>query len=205
MIMQNEDHYLQLSPADAKAKLIRLLQDAHAGERAAANAYWGHGYSLFVRDKQERAEILEIYQQEIHHRLRLREMLDDLGASPRPLREAGMYLIGFCIGLFCLFGGWFIPMYGAGKLESTNIVEYEVAARLAFMAGFPQLIDELLFFAEIEWDHEQYFYRKTITHPLHKAIKPWNRPPERGSIQFKFRTKYSIRAAADPERLPPPS
>jgi hypothetical protein len=61
------------------------------------------------------------------------------------------------LGLMCHISGWFAPMYGAGRLESRNIVEYETAARHALACGREDLIDCLLTMAEVEWEHEHYF------------------------------------------------
>lgn len=151
-----------------------------------ANAYWGHTHSFFVTSKEERRELHQIYRDELHHRARLREILKELKSQPRLLREIGMYMVGFTIGFLCLFGGWFIPMYGAGKLESTNVAEYEVAARLAYRAGLTHMVEELLFFAEIEWDHEDYFFKKTTSKPWHRYTPLWQRPAPRANIQHSF-------------------
>lgn len=77
-------------------------------------------------------------------------------------------------------------MYGAGKLESTNIAEYEVAARLAFLAGHKQFIDELIEFAEIEWDHELYFRKKSQSHFLFSIFPKWQFPKSRDEIKLDF-------------------
>ncbi len=174
------------SKEEAKSALIRLLQDAHAGERAAAYAYYGHAKSLFVSDQKEKKEIFEIYEDEIHHRAGLYEMLKGLGAKPRFLREKLMQFIGAIIGFSCLFGGWFIPMYGAGKLESNNIEEYEVAARLALLSGNNHLIKDLLDFAEKEWDHELYFRNKSETHFLYRFFPKWTFPDKKENIRKNY-------------------
>lgn len=180
-------NYNKLSqPRDARKALINLLQNAHAGEKAAANAYYGHAFSLFVRDKKEQEEIFQIYKDELHHRSRLFEMLTDLKAKPRFFRELGMYLIGGVICVLSYFGTWFIPMYGAGKLERSNVGEYEVAARLAFLAGEKAIIDELLLFAEVEWDHELYFKEKVQSHFLSKWISLWPEIHKREFIRSSF-------------------
>lgn len=176
----------KLNKEEAKAALIKLLQAAHAGEKAAANAYYGHACSRLFISKIEKVEILEIYRDELHHRTRLFEMLTELGARPQPLREIGMFLVGFVIGFLCLFGGWFIPMYGAGKLESENVEEYEVATRLAKLSDCDHFIEELLVFAEIEWDHEAYFREKAETHWLAKYFPFWNRLNSRERIREDF-------------------
>lgn len=176
-----------LNSIEAKRRLVKLLQNAHAGEKAAANAYYGHAYSPFVKNSKEKEEILGIYKDEIHHRKRLGEMLLDLNSSPAILKEIIMYTVGFIIGFLCLFGGWFIPMYGAGKLESENVEEYEVAARLAFLAGLDHLIDELLIFAEVEWDHELYFRTKAENHKLSKYVPFWSPLKARERIKKDFK------------------
>lgn len=181
----------KISKTVAKIKLIKLLQNAHAGEKAAANAYYGHAWSALFVSKQEKAEILEIYQDELHHRARLYEMLVELDAKPRISRELLMFLVGFVIGFLCLFGGWFIPMYGAAKLENENIEEYEVAARLAKVSGYPHFVDELLTFAEIECDHEAYFRKKAESHFLIKYFPFRARRPIRGSIREKYNDQYA--------------
>lgn len=106
---------INLNKTLAHQQLIVLLQNAHAGELAAACAYWGHSHSLFVRNKKEKSELLKIYQDELHHRKELKKMLAQLGAQPRAARELLMATIGSVIGFLCLCGGWFIPMYDAGK------------------------------------------------------------------------------------------
>ena len=117
---------LDMGRAQAETELIELLRLAHAGELAAAHAYNGHWRS--VRDGAERVEIRRIELEELDHRRCVRAMLAALGAAPDRLRELRLWLVGRTIGLLCLIGGWFVPMYGAGKLESGNIGEYEEAA-----------------------------------------------------------------------------
>jgi hypothetical protein len=167
---------MKMTKVEAQAKLIYVLQNAHAGELAAAYAYTGHGKSLFIKNKIEKLEILKIRDEELHHRLRLREMLTELGSGPRMSREWLMAIIGRVIGILCHLGGWFVPMYGAGKLESTNIFEYEVAAKLSYMSGRDDWVPEFLSFAELEWDHELYFRNKTLSHFLAKFIPLWKFP-----------------------------
>lgn len=181
----------QVSRELAEKKLIQALQNAHAGEKAAANAYWGHATSVFV-SKSEKQEILKILDEELHHRQRIREMLKDLKAAPRKPREILFFSIGASIAFLCWFGGWFIPMYGAGKLESTNIEEYEVAARLAFEAGHNNLVPELLQFGEVEWDHEKYFFEKCEKHWMNRLFPAWQRPGERHGIQARFEEWKSV-------------
>jgi ferritin-like metal-binding protein YciE len=169
---------------NAREKLIKLLQDAHAGEMAAYHAYEGHWRS--VSDPNEKKEIQKIQAEEIEHRECLGQFLIELGAAPRPGRERLMALIGRTIGLLCRLGGWFIPMYGAGQLEQGNIVEYETAARLARAAGLEQYVEPLLKMAEVEWDHEAFFRAKVQTHWAARLVPLWPTPPPRENIRIDF-------------------
>src|SRR5260221_3093606 len=111
---------------DALAKLIRQLRGAYSGELAAGFAYRGHGRS--VNDRAEREPLRRIEAEEWHHRELVGAMLRTLGAQPSRMREVVMFCVGRSLGTMCHVSGWFMPMYGAGRLERHNIVEYEEAA-----------------------------------------------------------------------------
>lgn len=172
-----------MTPEAAKAALIAVLQNAYSGEYAASLAYDGHAKS--VSDERERIEIREILDQELEHRELVGKMLAELGAGPDPSKERVMALVGAAISALCRVGGRFIPMYGAGKLEAGNIVEYEIAARHALASGRPELVDCLLRMAEIEWDHELYFRRKAEQSVWSRVIPVWPAPPPREDIRRK--------------------
>ena len=180
-----------MEAAVARISLVSLLQRAYSGELAAAYAYTGHGNS--VRDAKEKVEIDRIRVEEVQHRKRVGEILAELGAGPSKAREIIFTIVGRTISALCRIGGWFIPMYGAGKLERGNIVEYEHAALLAQYAGFDHLIDDLLTMAEVEWDHELYFRTKASSSFLWKVCPNWSVPPPRESIRASF---YQERARA---------
>lgn len=169
---------------DARAKLIQQLQNAYSGELAAAFAYRGHWHS--VSDSGERAHIHRIEDEEWHHRDLVGGMLRDLGAKPRRMREAAFYAIGRVLGVMCHLSGWFAPMYGAGRLERHNIVEYEDAAQFAHACGREDFIDCLLTMAEVEWEHELYFRSRVTGHPLLRWIKVWDPAPPKETIRAKF-------------------
>lgn len=152
-----------------------------------------------MKSASERAEIAQIESDEWRHRESLGEMLAEMGAGPRSLRELWMVCIGTFISLFCRVGGWFIPMYGAGKLERGNIVEYEVAARLAFECGLTRYVECLLEMAEVEWDHELYFRSKASSHPWWRWFPGWPAPPPREEIRRGFR-QYEALAAPEPAK-----
>lgn len=185
-----------------KDKLIKLLQDAHAGEKAAAYGYNGHARSL--TDAVEINDLKKIEDEEWDHRKRLAIMLTELGSGPRASREFFMTLVGHTISSLCILGGylnvfnfgWFMSMYGAGKLEQGNIVEYEVAAQYAFEAGYPHFVPSLLDMSEIEWDHELYFRQKSFSSKWARWIPIWSEPPARELIQKNF-LKFSGRDRLD--------
>jgi demethoxyubiquinone hydroxylase (CLK1/Coq7/Cat5 family) len=173
-----------IAVVNARERLIRQLQNAYSGELAAAFAYRGHWHS--VSDAGERAHIHQIEDEEWHHRDLVGGMLRDLGAKPRRVREVVFYVIGRVIGAFCHVGGWFAPMYGAGRLERRNIVEYEDAAQFAQECGRDDLIDCLLTMAEVEWEHELYFRGRVVGHRLLRLIPLWDPAPAKETIRAKF-------------------
>ncbi|MGN6184506.1 MAG: ferritin-like domain-containing protein [Thermoanaerobaculia bacterium] len=173
-----------LDVTDARRKLIRQLQGAFSGELAAGFAYRGHWKS--VKDASERARIREIEADEWHHRELVQGLLTELNAKPNPIREVIFWIIGRFLGLSCHVTGWFLPMYGAGKLERGNIVEYEVAALYADACGQQQMIECILSMAEVEWEHERYFRERIAGHSWLRVFKLWDAPPVKTSIRTRF-------------------
>lgn len=176
---------------DSRQLLIGILQLAYSGELAAAYAYRGHWKS--VSDPAERARIEQIENEEWHHRDLIAAMMKQLNAEPNPSRERRALLIGRGLGFLCHVMGWLAPMYGAGRLESRNIVEYETAARYAQDAGHEEFVDCLLTMAEVEWDHENYFRSRVLAHRLGRRLPIWAEPPVKGSIRASFAEEYSER------------
>ena len=74
-------------------------------------------------------------------------------------------------------------MYGAGRLESKNIREYESAARHARECGHTEWIDCLLTMAEVEWEHERYFRGRVLSHRWARHLPMWPAPPPKASIR----------------------
>lgn len=165
---------------DSTIRLIRLLRAAHAGERAAALAYVGHARS--VRDPAEREAISRIGAEEVAHRARVGEILNELGGAPSALRELIFTAIGRTLSMLCHVSGWYCPMYGAGWIERRNIQEYVDAAEFAERLGRTALAEELLEMARIEWDHEQYFRGKILGHWLRHLLRVWRAPPPRAQL-----------------------
>ena len=166
-------------------KLVEILQLAYSGELAAGYAYRGHWHSL--SDKDERARVKLIEEEEWHHRQLVGEMLKDLGAAPNKRRELRATIVGRMLGFFCHLTGWLAPMYGAGRLESKNIVEYVTAARYARECGRFEFIDCLLMMAEVEWEHEHFFRSCVLKHWLGKRLTIWPAPPPKENIRQDYR------------------
>lgn len=180
----------------ARRTLVLQLQLAYSGELGAARAYAGHKASL--RDRAERASLDRILRDEIRHRHCIIAMLSELGAVPDARRERKLNLVGRAISTFCFVGGWFAPMYGAGRLEAQNVREYEIAARLAHTAGLEVYVEPLLEMAEVEWDHERVFRAYASGHPLWRVFPHWAPPPPREEI----RSSYAAFVASGDRRVP---
>ena len=173
-----------MSAAASQQKLIALLQLAYSAERAAAYAYRGHWHS--VVDLEEQARIRQIENEEWHHRELVGGMLEKLGAHPSHQREIRSLLLGRALGFLCHLMGWFAPMYGAGRLESRNVREYETAARYAHACGHDEFTDCLLTMAEVEWEHEYYFRSRVLQHSFARRLKLWPPPPAKKTIRESF-------------------
>ena len=168
-----------------KSRLVAILQLAYSGELAAAYAYRGHWHSL--GDPSERARVKVIEEEELHHRTLVGEMLQSLDAEPDRRRELRATVVGKVLGFLCHLSGWLAPMYGAGRLESKNIVEYETAARYARDCGRTEFVDCLLTMAEVEWEHEAFFRSCVVRHWLGKRLTIWPVPPPKETIQQDYK------------------
>ena len=174
-------------------RLVELLQLAFSGERAAGYAYRGHWGSLLNREERDRIKSIEA--EEWHHRKLDGEMLEQLGDVPNNHREVRPTIIGRTLQVLCYVTGWLIPMYGAGKLESRNVREYENAARYAFGCGRLEYVDCLLTMAEVEWEHEHYFREKVLSHRLGRLLPIWPEPPPKTMIRDSFKQLVESRPA----------
>ena len=169
---------------DSRRELVALLQLAYSGELAAAYAYRGHWKP--VRDPQVKAAIQGIENDEWRHRRLVGEILAGLRDGPNRRREIRAAIIGRTLGFLCHVMGRLAPMYGAGRLESRNIREYETAARHARDSGHSDLIDCLLEMAEVEWEHEAYFRAQVKEHFLGRRLPLWPQPPSKELIRLSF-------------------
>lgn len=170
--------------SDSHRKLIALLQLAYSAEQAAAYAYRGHWHSL--ANQEERNRVRQIEDEEWHHRKLVGGMLEQLGSRPNRQREIRSLLLGRVLGFLCHLMGWLAPMYGAGRLESRNIREYETAARYARDCGHEEFTDCLLTMAEVEWEHEHYFRSRVLLHSVGQRLSLWPPPPAKETIRESF-------------------
>ncbi|WCO67582.1 ferritin-like domain-containing protein [Iamia majanohamensis] len=167
--------------ATDRAFVVAVLQAAYSGELAAAHAYRGHWRSLWrSRRADARAEIRRIEAEEWHHRRMVGEILAELGHGPQRWREALMWSIGRFFGGLCFVGGWFGPVYAAGRLEAANVGQYEQAAHHAARAGLGRYVPQLEEMVATEARHERYFGSLIVHHPLLPVaarVLGWRPPP----------------------------
>ena len=176
--------------ASGSGDLIDILRLAYSGELAAAYAYRGHWKS--VKDTATKTKIREIEEEEWHHRRLAGQMLSELGSHPSRYREVKATLIGRTLGLLCHLMGWLLPMYGAGKLESRNVGEYERAARFAAASDHHEFVECLLSMAEVEWEHEKYFRDCVKSHRLSSKIPLWQFPAPKETIRSAFSAETGL-------------
>jgi hypothetical protein len=91
-------------------------------------------------------------------------------------------------------------MYGAGRLESGNVREYEIIARSALESGHNEFCPALLTMAEVEWDHERAFRTKVESHRLARWLRPWPPIPEKSTIRETF-AEFQREFAIEPVSL----
>lgn len=136
-------------------KLVKALQDAHAGELAAYYAYQGHWESL--KDPSERAALQEIQQDELEHIIFLSHYLNKMGFKPSPIKDFVWTTIGKTIGALCHVTGWYLPMRVAGIMERIGTKSYIEISAIARAEGHEILAKKLLDMAEVEKRHENTF------------------------------------------------
>lgn len=136
---------------EARRALVRLLQQAHAGEGGAARAYVGHRASLSPGST--RATIHRLLFDEVRHRRELRGMLTALGARPDPHLERTLGAVGRLVGVSCRVLGRWLPLVGAARVERRNVREYVEAAAAAARAGRPYTAARLRQLGDVEAEH----------------------------------------------------
>jgi rubrerythrin len=94
-------------------KLIRSLQLAYSGERAASFAYIGHARSL--KDADEIEKIQEIERDEWSHRAEVLKIMNHYEIPVSTFLEIKYWLIGKFIGFSCLFFRSFYALFFCWK------------------------------------------------------------------------------------------
>jgi hypothetical protein len=87
-------------------------------------------------------------------------------------------------------------MYGAGKLESRNVKEYEVAARHAWACDRREWVDCLLTMAEVEWEHEAFFSRPRAGAPMRRSASHLAGSAAQGDYSSLLRSRRGHRGRA---------
>ena len=164
-----------MHPPDPRAHnlLTRLIQRAHAGERAAHLAYLGHA----LADPASRDATLTIAAEELAHRRALALLLTDLRAAPDPRLERLFTGIGHLAALASRLFGPRLADYAAMCVERQNVREYRQAARLAHAAGLPSWSTHLLAMAATERSHQLHFQRKLPLNRSRSAPAPSHSTP----------------------------
>jgi rubrerythrin len=169
-----------------RRRLILILQRAYSGELGAALAYRGHWKS--VKGISEKKHIQQIEREEWIHRVRVGEMLASLGSAPIKSKEIRLWITGRMIGAACHVIGWFLPMYFAGRIESSNVEEYLTAARHARALSLAEFESDLLHMAEVERQHEKFFLEKVAGHwmlPFAAKLFNWGLPDANSLVSDK--------------------
>jgi hypothetical protein len=102
-------------------------------------------------------------------------MLRSLNAAPRRALEIRCRLVGLVASAGCHVAGWFMPMYLAGLLETSNVSEYERAAESAERLGRGDFARELQAMGRTEKEHEAFFQEAYAGHrllPLARRLIP---------------------------------
>jgi rubrerythrin len=183
-----------MSKPTSFTKLVALLQLAYSAEMGAALAYRGHWRSLPQGEEQN--HIQQIEAEEWEHRRLIGEILHQLGSKPRRWLEVKFFVIGTFLRFLCHLLGWFLPMYGAGRLESQNYREYLQAASYALECKQREFINCFLSMAEVEWEHEHYFRGKVLGHRWLGYFPLWPPLPSKESIRASFVLQEMLVATA---------
>jgi hypothetical protein len=118
---------------------------------------------------------------EWHHRALVASMLVELSDAPRRGRELLMAVVGRFFGALCFIGGWFGPMYAAGRLEGANVAQYLDARAAADRLGLDAFVSCLDDMVEEERRHERWFGDRCRGHwllPIASRVLGWRPPGE---------------------------
>lgn len=166
--------------------LVKLLQQAYSGEKAAAFAYQGHAGA--VSKAEEKAAIRQIEIDEWNHRAEVLKMMDLYQVPVSKWYELRDHIIGKTISVSCYLIGWFMPFYFAGNLESGNVCEYVRMKRLFNNLGITEH-DEVLYEMSLkEKEHEVYFYEQIKNNkllPFFERFFTWGEHKRKNDIDLQ--------------------
>ena len=154
--------------------LVKLLQKAYSGEKAAAFAYIGHARSL--RDPAAKAAVRQIEEDEWKHRENVLGLMRRYDVPVSRWLEVKLHIIGRIISASCHVIGRFMPFFFAGKLESGNVCEYFVMMRHFHSLGIHEHDAMLYEMGMKEKEHEMYFLAQIRTSrllPLFQRLFSW--------------------------------
>ena len=136
-------------------KLIYMLQQAHAIEIGAYEAYYGHANAS--KDPEAKRRIKEIQQDELDHKLNVGFMLHELGGKNNEVMDSLLYFIGRSISLICYIMVKRAANWGAKIMEVMGADEYRKLAFEARAQGYYKMALTLDDMQKAEKDHEEFF------------------------------------------------
>jgi len=136
-------------------KLIRMLQQAHAMEVGAMEAYTGHIASL--PHGRIKTELRIIRLEELTHKLYVEAILQSLEAKPSPFLDRVFWLIGRTISVSCRVMPYRVAMWGAGLIEKLGSISYYRISRECNGLDKTVTYGLLLDMAIQEEEHEEFF------------------------------------------------
>ena len=166
--------------------LVRLLQRAYSGEKAAAFAYIGHARSL--RDPAAKAAVKQIEDDEWKHRENVLALMRRYEVPVSRWLELKLHIIGRVISASCHVIGRFMPFFFAGKLESGNVCEYFVMMRHFHSLGIHEHDAMLYEMGMKEKEHEVYFLeqiRKDRLLPLYERLFGWGAKSSANDVELE--------------------
>jgi demethoxyubiquinone hydroxylase (CLK1/Coq7/Cat5 family) len=136
-------------------ELIRMLQNAHAGEIGAFHAYAGHIRA--TTDVAERNKLIEIQAEELRHINDCKRLLNHYGYPTNQLKDSIMKLVGQSLGLACFISGRRLAAWGAGLIEKIGMTNYQKMVDISQRLGNKKLVDIFTNMRDTETVHEMYF------------------------------------------------
>jgi hypothetical protein len=174
--------------------LIKLLQGAYSGEKAAAFAYQGHAGS--VKDPVQKAEIKQIEDDEWGHKKEVLAIMKEYDIPVSKFYEVRMHIVGRVISASCYVIGWFMPFYFAGSLESGNVCEYFRMKHYFNSLGITKHDHILYEMGMKEKEHEVYFLSKIENNkllPIFEKLFSWGAKKSFNNVDFD--QKYPVEAS----------